>query len=158
MSLLKFKEFLNEQEELAIDLVSDLPLNNLDGLNADLDSVTENPFMNSAIFMNVVRGTLERYGIIVPQGYEIPTLSAEAETVYSLGDSGHYLYICHNRNEDSLIEGYAQIVTEDELNDLVDMDKFASEEDELESDYSSNKSWTPPARRDDDSGNNSEYA
>jgi hypothetical protein len=160
MSILKFKEFLNEQEELVIDVQPDVALQNLDGLNSDLDGVTENPFMNSAIFMNAVRGTLERYGILLPPSYVVPTLSAEAETVYTLGESGYYLYMCHNQNKDSLIEGYAQVVDEDELNDLVDMDKLAAEEDELENEYSTRKTRNPypAARRDDDSGNDSEYA
>lgn len=155
-NLLKFAEYLSEQEELVLDINPELALQNLEALNDSLDEVTATPFLNSAIFMNTVRGTLERFGILLPAGYEIPTLSAEAETVYTIGDSGYYLYVCHNENGDSLIEGYAQIVNEDELNDLVDMEKFASEEDELEGELEQ-KPWIPPARRDDDSGNDNEY-
>lgn len=158
MSILKFKEYITEQEELVIDTQTEVLMSQLEKANEDLDAVTEDPFVNSAIFMNAVRGTLERYGIVLPPSYTVPMLSAEAETVYTLGDSGMYLYICHNQNEDSLIEGYAQVVNQEELDDLVDMDKFASEEDEEEGAISSKPDWVPPARaKDDDSGNDSEY-
>ena len=168
MPLLNFKEFLNEQEELHLDVNPEIALSQLDKVNADLDSVTEDPFLNSAIFMNTVRGTLERYGILLPPSYVTPTLSVEAETVYTLGSSDHYIYIVHNQNGDGLIEGYAQIVDESDLNDLVDM-KGEDEDDEecgcndpsCATCHNGNPSPTGykvlPARRDDDSGNDSEY-
>lgn len=158
MTILKFKEFITEEEQLHIDVDPEQAMKQLDQVNSDLETVTASPFMNSAVFMNAVRGTLERYGIILPPSYVMPTLSAEAETVYTLGETGKFLYICHNPNADSLIDGYAQIVDEEELDELVDMDKFADQEESLEAEYSVRKPWVPPARRDDDSGNNSEYA
>lgn len=158
MSISSFKEFIKEEEQLVIDIKADESpfMTSLDKLNADLDAVTDRPFTNSAVFMNAVRGTLERYGVLLPPNYVIPALAAEAETTYTLGDSGLYLYICHDMN-DGAIEGYAQIVNEDELNALTDMGVEDSEDDQDEEDVL-RKPWIPPARRDDDSGNDSEYA
>lgn len=117
-----FKSFMTE-EELLIQVNSGAQLS-IEKLNADLDAVTERPFVNSAVFTNAVRGTLERYGILLPPSYVMPMLSAEAETVYKLGDLGKYLYVCHDL-VDGVVDGYAQIVDEEELNDLMDMDKYA---------------------------------
>lgn len=154
--MLSFKQFITEQEELVLD-TPDVKIleSNMEVINSDLEAVTNKPFLNSALFVNMVRGTLERYGILIPPGFEMPMLSTEAETVYTLGESGYYLYMVHNLNEDKLIDGYAQIVDETDLNDLMDMD--ASELTDKEDDYEQ-KPWIPPARRDDDSGNTDEYA
>jgi hypothetical protein len=153
--MLKFKEYLNESEELHIDMDTDFMMQHLDNLNDALEAVTEDPFPNSAIFINAVRGTLERFGVVLPPNYVMPMLSQEAETVYTLGESNMYLYIVHNLH-DGLVEGYAQIVNEDELNDLVEMN--GEESDEEEDLDAAKREWTPPARRDDDSGNTDEYA
>jgi hypothetical protein len=160
MSISSFKEFITEQEELVIDTNAELVVPNLDKVNEDLDAVTEAPFVNSAVFMNAVRGTLERYGVILPASYVMPMLSAEAETVYSLGDSGLYLYICHDLH-DGLVEGYAQIVTEEDLDDLMSMEDDEDVDSEEETkDSAARTHFELPAKRrsNDDSGNDSEYA
>lgn len=156
MSISSFKQFLNEQEELVIDTDSSIMQSHLDKINEDLDAITASPFTNSAVFMNAVRGTLERYGVLLPANYVMPTLSAEAETVYTLGDSGMYLYICHNLN-DGLVEGYAQIVDEEELNSLTEMD-FEESEDEPEEVVNQYREPADRRRAADDGGNNDEYA
>ena len=152
--MLKFNQFIAEQEDLVIDVDAKVFVDNLSKLIDDLDSVTEKPFMNSAVFMNAVRGTVERYGIILPPGYEIPMFSLEAETVYALGDTGYYLYMAHNL-EDGAVEGYATIATQEELDYLGAAQP--EEDDEEEDDMEEKKPWIPPARRDDDSGETSEY-
>jgi hypothetical protein len=155
--MLKFKEFLNESEELHIDLDVEFMLQHLDNLNDALEAVTENSFPNSAIFMNAVRGTLERFGVILPSNYVMPMLSQEAETVYTLGESNMYLYIVHNL-QDGLVEGYAQVVNQDELDDLMEMNGFESDDEEDVD--AAKREWIPPDRRksSDDSGNTDEYA
>jgi len=155
MTIISFKDYLSEQEKLNIDTDSSILESHVDKLNEDLDAITLNPFSNSSVFMNAIRGTAERYGIILPASVEMPMLSEEAETVYTLGTSGLYLYICHNPGDDNLVEGYAQIVDEEELDDLMSMDE---DDEESEAETEEQKPWTPPARRDDDSGNDSEYA
>lgn len=152
-----FKSFITE-EELLIQVHSGAQLS-VEKLNADLDAITERPFVNSAVFTNAVRGTLERYGILLPPSYVMPMLSSEAETVYKLGDLGKYLYVCHDL-VDGVVDGYAQIVDEDELNDLIDMDKFkedsAERDDKIEA---AKRMFIPPDRRRaaDDGGNTNEY-
>ena len=149
--MLKFKDFITEEEDLVIDEVPEQLLIQIEAINSELDQITEQPFLNSAIFFNLIRNTMERYGVILPPGYEMPMLSMDSETAYMLGDSGYYLYVVHNTEIDAVM-GYAQIVDKTDLDDL--MASFSDEEDEV----ILNKPWIPPARRDDDSGNDSEYA
>lgn len=151
--MLKFKEFITEQEDLVIDNVPEQLLAQIDAINDELDEITADPFINSAIFFNLIRNTLERFGVIIPPGYEMPMLSTDSETAYALGDSGYYIYIVHNTEVGAVI-GYAQIVDKADLDDL--MSSFATDEDAPE--IYMKKPWIPPARRDDDSGNTDEYA
>lgn len=153
--MLRFKEFLNEETHVTIDVHPDLALMSIDKVNEDLDSVTLQPFVNSALFVNAVRGTLERYGIVLPAHSNMQQLSMESEVVYALGESGHYVYMVHNLNDEGYVEGYASVVTEEELNDLASLDD--GEEEEI-SQPEEPRRWIPPARRDDDSGNTDEYA
>lgn len=83
-------------------------------------------------------------------------LSLEGEYVYSLGDSGQFVYMVHNLDDNGNVEGYAQIVDSDELEDLIDLNAEEPSED-VEAEVSD---WAkyPKARRDDDSGNTNEYA
>jgi hypothetical protein len=150
--MLKFKEFLYEQEDLVIDEVPQQLLSQIDSLNAELDQVTEQPFINSAVFFNLIRNTLERFGIVLPPGYEMPMLSVDSETAYMLGDSGYYVYIVHNTEIGGVI-GYAQIVNKTDLDDLMSAEAMSPNDEVI-----LNKPWIPPARRDDDSGNDAEYA
>lgn len=149
--MLKFKEFIAEQEDMVIDDVPEQLLAQIDTINAELDQITEQPFLNSAIFFNLIRNTLERFGIVIPPGYEMPMLSIDSESAYALGDSGYYIYIVHNTEVGAVI-GYAQIVNKQDLDEL--MTSFSNDEG---TEVHLNKPWIPPARRDDDSGNNNEY-
>lgn len=152
-----FKQYLEERESLVIDNINGEQLTNFfDDINESLDAVTEKPFINSAVFFNAIRGTVERYGIVIPSGYEMPMLSLEAETVYSLGDSGYYLYICHYTENDGGIYGYACITTEDDLDEI---DALS----DLKEKGGSGENLGPSAflrqtrRTNDDSGNDNEY-
>lgn len=158
--MLTFKQFLNEEEQLSIDGVdAKLLQNNMQNINDALDSVTDGQFVNSALFTNAVRGTLERFGILLPKGYEYPMLSSAAESKYDLSGTGLYLYVTHNMNDDGYVEGYAQIVNSDELDDLgslsdMDNDNFTT----VKQPMATTSEYLRRARRtDDDSGNNDEY-
>lgn len=152
-----FKSFITE-EDLSIEVNADQLNPHIEKLNADLDRVTGKPFTNSAVFMNAVRGTLERFGIVLPPSYVMPMLSVEAETVYKLGGTDKHLYICHGL-VDGLVDGYAQIVDEEELNDLIDMDKFNEDEVADPRIEAAKRRFIPPDRRRaaDDGGNTDEY-
>lgn len=158
--MLRFKEYVTEEHTAEVDLdnvTPDYVLSHLDKANEDLDKVTEQPFVNSALFVNAVRGTLERYGIVLPAHSHMQQLSLEAEYTYAIGESGHFVYMVHNLNPEGYVEGYAQIVDADELQDLKAMNDDW-DEDEVPADAETPMHKYPPARRDDDSGNTDEYA
>jgi hypothetical protein len=157
--MLRFKEFIAEEGEVHLDVDPKLALSNLDKANDDLDKVTDATFRNSAVFINAVRGTLERYGILLPAFSNMQQLSMEGETVYALGDSGMHVYMVHNLNNEGAVEGYATIVNKSDLDDLL---RLKGEPDESIPDAPDSNPgklpWYPKARRDDDSGNDNEYA
>jgi hypothetical protein len=157
--MLRFKDYLKESTEhyVNIDVDTKTLEVNLDTLNDELDKVTLKNFVNSSVFVNAVRGTLERFGVILPAHSNIQQLSVEGEWVYKLGDSGYYAYIVHELSPEGEVEGYAQIVDTDELDSLkkLDFDDFERQVDIRNRDPIDPY---PPARRDDDSGDNIEYA
>jgi len=157
--MLTFREFLSEEEQLSIDGVdSKLLQSNFDLINGELDSVTNTTYVNSALFTNAVRGTLERFGILLPKGYEYPMLSSAAESKYELAGTGYYLYMTHNMNDDGYVEGYAQIVDEDDLNDLESMDDDEDDVASVQQPLPSTSAYLRQNRRtNDDSGNDDEY-
>lgn len=131
--MLTYKEFLDKKETLAIPNIDpELLQNRLETINSALDSVTDTQFVNSSIFTNAVRGTLERYGILIPKGYESAMLSSTSETEYELTGTGHYLYVAHNMNDAGYVEGFAQIVSQDELDTLESMNDDEESEDDGE--------------------------
>ena len=154
-----FKQFITEEEHIVIDVDPAYALSNIDKANEDLDAVTIEEFVNSAVFVNTVRGTLERYGIVLPAHSNMQQLALEGEYVYALGDSGHFVYMVHNLNPEGQVEGYAQIVDQEELDDLGSLDEpDENEVDEPVKQEVSDWAKYPKARRDDDSGNTAEYA
>jgi len=154
--MLKFKEYLKEESDDVISVDKRNLEQNVDAINSELDTITANPYQNASIVLKELRRCLERFGIVFPREIEKNFLDLSSEIVYSLGTSSFYLYIIFDTNEDSFVDSYAQIVSEEELQDLVDMDK----EDLLDREPIQQKQFIPPARRDDDSGNGTaaEYA
>ncbi len=153
--MLKFKDFLNEQAEAdVIEVDSKLLNSNKDAINADLDKLTEKPYQNAPILLNQLRGTLERYGMLLPAEATSNFLNLSAELVYALGDADLNLYIVFDTGEDGFVDGYAQIVTSDELDDLIQMDsnELLGDREQI-----TMRPSTWYAKRDDDSGNTSEY-
>jgi len=150
-----FKEYLMENKDIVIDIDTKQLENNVDSINAELDTYTEKPYRNAPIFLTQLRGALERYGIMLPATATSHFLTLGSELVYMLGDTDKHLYVVFDTNDDGLVDGYAQIVDSDELEDLVGMDK----EEMLTRDPNdmTKKPWIPPARKDDDSGDTSEY-
>jgi hypothetical protein len=163
--MIGFREFikgsLNETEHHVIDVdLKSGQVAQFEKVNQDLDAVTENPYINSAMFVNSVRGTLERYGILLPAHSNMQQLSLEGEYVYALGDSGYFVYMVHNLNPEGNVEAWAQIVNQDELNDLGTLDADENDVDEPKDTSQQPTEWMryPKARRDDDSGDTAEYA
>jgi len=152
----KFKSFIKEDAAGQIQNIDDRNLvNNLETINNYLDQLTVKPYQNAPIFLTQLRGALERYGIQLPQEATPQFMDLGAELVYALGETGYHLYIVYDPNEeDSFVDGYAQIVTEDELNDLMDMDLASV----MDHDPIKMRPSTWYAPREDDGGNTSEYA
>ena len=153
--MLRFSEFLKEETEDVIDTDLAHLMGNQETLNNELDSLTEKPYQNAPIFLTQLRGVLERYGINLPQTATTNFMDLSGELAYALGESGLYLYIVYDTNADGYVDGYAQIVTADELGDLANMPQ------EL---LNTNRNLMPVRhsdwyrKRDDDAGNDNEYS
>lgn len=152
-----FKQYFTEATHISIEIDPEFALTQIDKINEDLDAITDPTFVNSGTFVNAVRGTLERYGIILPPHTNMQQLSLEGEWVYQLGDSGHYVYMVHDLTPEGAVEGYATICEEEDLADLAEL--FDEDDEEDVSDPQPQvRRRLPPAARDDDSGNTDEYA
>ncbi len=153
--MLKFNEFLKEEnydtDVLAVD--ERWLENNRNKMNAELEILTKKPYQNAPIFLAQLRGFLERYGMILPQNATPNFLNLSAELVYILGESPYFLYIVFNTNDDGFVDGYAQVVDSEELNDLADMDKMEM----FDRAPIKTRPSTWYAKRDDDAGNTDEY-
>lgn len=151
----KFNEFLKEETKSTVEVDARWLQNNVEALNAELDKLTEKPYQNAPIMLTQLRGVLERYGMLLPQSATQQFLNLSAEVVYALGDSGYNLYMVYDTNDDGFVDGYASVVTEDELDDLMDLDTaelVGSDRDPLPVRHSD---WY--RKRDDDAGNDDEY-
>jgi hypothetical protein len=150
--MLKFSEFLKEENEDVIDTDVRHLEENLDALNAELDTLTTKPYQNAPLMLAQLRGVLERYGINLPQQATPNFLNLSAELVYTLGDSGKFLYIVYDTNDDAYVDGYAQVVDGEELSMLASSDVLNTDRNLIAVRHSD---WY--RKRDDDSGDDSEY-
>lgn len=153
--MLKFKEFISEEVDGVIDTDSARLSNNLDAFNEELDTLTSKPYQNAPVFLAQLRGVCERYGVQIPQSATPEFLNLGAELVYALGTSDQHLYIVYDTNDaDGFVDGYAQVVTSEELKDLVGMtgDELAAEREAI-----TMRPSTWYKSREDDGGNSSEY-
>lgn len=153
--MLKFKDFLNEETEKVLDVDEKHLESNKNAINADLDALTSKPYQNAPIFLNQLRGSLERFGILLPAEMTPHFLQLSSEVAYKMGDSDNYFYAVYDTNDDGFVDGYAQLVSSDELDKLMEMDT----EDKVNSDREpvTFRPSTWYAKRDDDAGNNDEY-
>ena len=161
--MLKFNEFIRESQEEVIDTDQTKLENNCDTINMELDTLTVKPYQNAPVFLLQLRGCLERFGILLPASATKHFMNLSSELVYPINGStmksdvptGKYLYITYDTNDDGFVDGYAQLVTQDELDDLMDMDSneiLKSGRSKLQQRPSD---WY--RKRDDDAGNTAEY-
>ena len=154
--MLKFKEYLNEEASLeTVDVDTRYLSNNLEQMNADLEVLTAKPYQNAPIFLSQLRGFFERYGMLLPASATQQFLDLNAELVYQLGDSGLHLYIVYDTNDDGYVDGYAQAVTADELDDLVGSNGSSVLNKDRNLIAVQHSDWY--RKRDDDAGNSDEY-
>lgn len=152
--MLRFKQYINEEVNDIIDTDVTRLSNNLDKFNEELDNLTLNPYQNAPLFLTQLRGVCERYGVQIPQSATMEFLNLGAEVVYSLSGSDHNLYIVYDTHEeDGFVDGYAQVVTNEELTDLIGMsgEELSAERAALVSSQNTYR------KRDDDAGNSNEY-
>lgn len=162
-----FKTFISEEhndddmEPLHIEADSRRLENNKDAINADFDRLTAAPYKNPIIFYDQIRATLERYAMIVPSTATKHFMNFDAELVFKLGDSPYFLYVVFNTKSNATVDGYAQVVDDEELDHLLNsddktpnLDDDAEEEENLDQ-HERHSDWY--RKRDDDSGNDSEY-
>jgi len=149
-----FNEFLNEAFDETIQIDSRYLEENMNTINNELDALTEKPYQNAPIFLNQLRGVTEKYGFPLPQSATNNFLDLGAELVYMLGESPYHLYVVYDTSDDGLVDGYAQIVTNEELEDLLNMDsdEILGDRDPMPIRHSDNY-----RKRDDDAGNTDEY-
>ena len=150
--MLKFSEFLKEENEDVVETDTRHLLENQDALNAELDTLTAKPYQNAPLMLTQLRGVLERYGINLPQQATVNFMNLSAELVYTLGDSGCYLYLIYDTNEDGYVDGYAQVVDDEELSMLASSEVLNTDRNLIAVRHSD---WY--RKRDDDAGNSSEY-
>ena len=126
-----FKTFINEEHgnPMHIEVDSNVLMNNKDAMNADFDRLTAMPYQNSIVFYNQLRATLERYGMIIPPGATRHFLNFDGELSFKLGDGSLYLYVVFNTHKNNKLEGYAQVVDEEELQKLMDAEDPREEEE-----------------------------
>jgi hypothetical protein len=151
--MLKFKEFLTEATSNVIEVDTRRLEHIKDAMNAELETLTVKPYQNAPVFLNQLRGCLEKNGMLLPASATPHFLNLDAEIVYQMGDSGLHFYIVYNTNEDGYVDGYAQVVDASELRDLLGMDP----QDYLGHDPIKQRPSTWYAPREDDSGDDSDY-
>lgn len=166
-----FKQFINEEtskQQYQIDVDSRVLENNKDAINADFDRLTANRYQNSMVFFNQVRGTLERYGMIVPPSATKHFLKFETELSFKLGDSDLFLYVVFNTIKNAYVEGYAQVVDMSELMQLMssnedvphmedDEEDEGEEEEEEDEDEEGMKTSERSRKSDSEAGDTGEY-
>lgn len=153
--MLKFNQFINEEFDEVLPVDEKHLSKNIDTINAELDALTAKPYQNAPILLTQLRGALERFAVLLPQEVTKHFLNLGAEIAYKLGELDQYLYIVYDTNEDGFVDAYAQIVSEEELEDLFDMD--SNEVLNTDRDPITMRPSTWYAKRDDDSGNDDEY-
>jgi hypothetical protein len=153
--MLKFNEFLKEEFDEVLPVDEKYLESNIDTINTELDKLTSKPYQNAPIFLTQLRGALERFSVLLPQEATKNFLNLGAELAYKLGELNQYLYIIFDTNEDGFVDGYAQIVSSEELEDLFDMDSNEVLNSDREPITMRPSTWY--ARRDDDSGNSDQY-
>ena len=154
--MLNFKEFLKEEVDAeSIDVDSRHLEHNMDDINSSLDLLTAKPYQNAPIFLAQLRGCFERFGILIPASATDQFLNLNAEMAYALGDSGLYLYVVYDTNDDGYVDGYAQVVDSDELSDLLDLGGAGVLNKDRDMIAVRHSDFY--RKRDDDAGNTSEY-
>ena len=155
-----FKQYISEEhgDPMYIQTDSAVLENNKDSMNADFDRLTAAPYQNSIVFYNQLRATLERYGMVIPPAATRHFLNFDGELSFKLGDGPLFLYVVFNTHKNSKVEGYAQVVDEDELQELMNSEDAREEgEEESEDEEEKGDDNEEYRKRDDDAGDTSEY-
>ncbi|CAB4124292.1 hypothetical protein UFOVP49_130 [uncultured Caudovirales phage] len=114
--------------------MSDTP-SDIDLLNSQFDSVLAGKFANGHLVIQTIRAILEKFGLQLP----IIEVTGEDDVfVFEINDNPDlYLYIAIDKDNRGHFDVYAQIVDEDELEELDDLDVSSDEleDEDLSSTY-----------------------
>ena len=90
-------------------------------------------------------------------------MELQSEIVYELGDDGDYFFVCYDTREDGFVEGYAQVIDNEELQELTGEDiSDITNQDKISRSSTDYKSSVPRfngyhAGKEDDGGDTSGY-
>ena len=160
-----FKSFVDElneehdaSNEFHIEVDSRSLENNMESINQYFDSLAKHPYRNVMVFYDQVRGTLERYGMIVHPDATKHFMNFDSEMAFKLGDTMYFLYVVYNTKSNGLVDGYAQVVDEEELDHLINSGDAPNLDDDSEEDETEEMGDNENYRKtDDDAGNTGEY-
>lgn len=147
----------------------------VDRLNELLDAITAKRFISPVIFVQAVRSACALHGIALPlldiEGTNGPTVedgkfvlarisSPQALDMYAAPTEGEYIFHCEDgngnitdtylymvvdRDDEGLYDAYAQLVSEDELHDVLNVDE--KDYPELVGDISGETKYLAQTRR-----------
>jgi hypothetical protein len=121
---MKFKQFLNELADPMVSqvIVSDEPMDNsvgdsVDGINERLEEIQNTPFESISDGLSEITKVLFDYGINLNQ---IDEIEEEGDEFFVDLDETNYLYVVYAQNDDGLYDFYAEVVDEDQLEEILE--------------------------------------
>jgi hypothetical protein len=121
---MKFKQFLNELADPMVSqvIVSDEPTDNsvgnsVDSINDRLEEIQNTPFESISDGLSEITKVLFDYGINLNQ---IDEIEEEGDEFFVDLDETNYLYVVYAQNDDGLYDFYAEVVDEDQLEEILE--------------------------------------
>jgi hypothetical protein len=121
---MKFKQFLNELADPMVSqvIVSDEPTDNsvgnsVDSINDRLEEIQNTPFESISDGLSEITKVLFDYGINMNQ---VDDIEEEGDEFFVDLDETNYLYVVYAQNDDGLYDFYAEVVDEDQLEEILE--------------------------------------
>jgi hypothetical protein len=154
-----FKTFINEERSGPMYIEADAVTldNNKDAMNADFDRLTAMPYQNTIVFYNQLRATLERYGMVMPPSATRHFLNFDGELAFKVGEGDLNLYVVFNTHKNSKVDGYVQLVDEEELQNLMNAEDAREEEEEEDEEEEKEEEGEEEEEDEEEMGNNEKY-
>jgi hypothetical protein len=124
---MRFSDFLREEtNDLPVIVASPEPIDvsnadQRDSLNLALLDAIDEPLITVASGYAKIQQVMSEVGF--PFGsLNIPGDADQGEDIYLLDETGHYLYVAFFADEQGYYEFHAEVVTEDELNEILSVE------------------------------------